>query len=922
MPFPLLATKLYLPSLRPNRVSRPRLLERLNQGLLPGVRLVLVSAPAGFGKTTLASEWARASGLTTAWLSLDEADNDPVRFWHYAVAALQTVEPALGQAMAAALDTPAPPPIESLLALLVNDLIQAPRELLWILDDYYLVENQAIHAGMQFLIDHLPPHVRLALLTRSDPPFQLARRRARAELVELRAGDLRFSEGEAQDFFQHAMRLGLAAEDVAALEERTEGWVAGLQMAALALQSQPGESHRFIAAFTGDDRYIADYLVEEVLDRQPPEVQQFLLRTAVLKRFSAGLCDALIAGQGAERAAGPGSPAARLLDYLDRANLFLVALDNRREWFRYHHLFAQLLRQRAGQVLDAGLLRELYQRAAQWHLSHGDPGEAVEYALAGGETELAASLMEQVAEQMFLIGELTTMQHWAERLPRSVLGHHPSLCVALAWATNATGYVSLCEELIGLAESASHVSVAEFMALDDAARRRLPPEKLGAVVELTVQRARLSMDRGEIAAILDRYAFILDYLVVERNDQPHIFNLPMVLRPPMVFMIAMAHELLGQVEPAVALFEEAADLGERLFNIHIVALALGHLGQIQAALGRLRAAEATFRRDVAYAEKIGEHLSAFFGLAHIGLGGLAYERNELETARRELEQGIRQGKLWNSWELQLPGYEGLIRLALAEGRPELAEAALAGLEALVKTVPAVAGPLAAAWRAQLKPERAAQWAQAAAARLPDAPTAVHALEAVLLARFWLAKGQPAPALELLAAQAASAKQAGQASAWLRLEVLRAVALQAAGQPAEAAVLLASLLEQAENEGYVRTFLDEGEPMAGLLRGCVESGACRGYAVRLLAASGWPAGASAEVPPGSAPAQQAGLPEALSPRELEILRLLAGDASNADIAQRCFITVNTLKKHISSIYGKLGVTTRLQAVQRARLLNLI
>ena len=293
MTSPLLATKLYLPRMRPNRVSRPHLMERLRQGLLPGCQLVLVSAPAGFGKTTLAAEWAHTAGLPAAWLSLDEKDNDPLRFWHYLIAALQTVDPALGQDMDVALDAPAPPPVESLLIFLVNDLIQFRKPLLLLLDDYHLIENRAIHEGLNFLLDHNPPDIHIALLTRADPPLQLARRRARAELVELRAGDLRFTPEETGEFFQHAMRLPLAAQDIIALEQRTEGWVAGLQMAAVAMQGQPADRQTFIAAFTGDDRYIADYLVEEVLQHQTAAVQRFLFKTSILERFCASLCDAL-----------------------------------------------------------------------------------------------------------------------------------------------------------------------------------------------------------------------------------------------------------------------------------------------------------------------------------------------------------------------------------------------------------------------------------------------------------------------------------------------------------------------------------------------------------------------------------------------------------------------------------------------------
>ena len=916
---PLLATKLYLPRERPNRVSRPHLLERLRQGLLPGCQLVLVSAPAGFGKTTLAAEWAYASGLPAAWLSLDEKDNDPLRFWHYLIAALQTVDPALGRDMAVALDAPSPPPVESLLIFLVNDLIQSKKPLLLLLDDYHQIENRAIHEGLNFLLDHNPPDIHIAVMTRADPPLQLARRRARAELVELRAGDLRFTQEETGKFFQNTMRLALGSQDIIALEQRTEGWVAGLQMAAVAMQAQPADRQTFITAFTGDDRYIADYLVEEVLQHQTPEVQRFLLRTSILERFCAPLCDALDEQTAAPLPAnGQEESAAAILDYLDRANLFLVPLDNRREWFRFHHLFAQLLRQRATQMFDPDEMRAFYMRAAHWHQKHDDPVAAVEYALASGDLEMAAGLMEQLVGFLFIRSELTIMGQWAERLPPAVLARHPSLCVALGWAANATGRLDLCEKLIRLVENVAGLTVAEFLEMDDAARRGLPAVQLGMLVELTVMRSRMELDHGRLA-ILETYAQILPYLVAERDQEPYIYNEPWVLRPPMLFMVAMARELQGQAALAIEGFGEAAELAEKLNNIHIVALALGHLGQIQFALGRLRDSEATFRRAVAIASRQGEAISAFFGISYVGLGSLAYERNDLDAAQQALERGIRLGKLWNSWEVQLPGFISQIRLALAREDLEGARQALSGLAELARNVPAVVSPLAEAWQARLwlaegQISRAAAWARTAAADLPGPAADMFVERALGAARVWLAQNKAAQAVEILAAQSAAAEEAGQCSAWLRLDALRAVALDAAGRRDEALAVLGRVLNQAEEEGYTRSILDEGQPMARLLSAALEKGENRPVVVRLLAAFPGPTGADESLPPG--------LAEMLSPRELEVLGLLATDASNADIASQCYITVNTLKKHTASIYGKLGVSSRLQAVQRARLLKLI
>ena len=454
--------------------------------------------------------------------------------------------------------------------------------------------------------------------------------------------------------------------------------------------------------------------------------------------------------------------------------------------------------------------------------------------------------------------------------------------------------------------------------MDDSARRKLPGIQLGMLVELTVMRSRMELDHGRLA-VLDKYAQILPYLVAERNHEPYIYNLPWILRPPMLFMVAMAHEMQGRAADAVSGLEEAGDLAEKLNNIHIVALALGHLGQIQFALGRLRESEGTFRRAVEIAAREGDTISAFFGISYVGLGTLAYERNDLDAARQALERGVKLGRLWNSWEAQLPGYICQIRLALAQGDLEEARLALSGLNELAKNVPAVVSPLAEAWQAQIwlaegQISRAAAWARAAAENLPGPATQVLVERALAVARVWLDQNKAARAVEILSAQSAAAEEAGQCSAWLRLDALRAVALDGSGQRDEALAVLSRVLVQVAEEGYTRTILDEGQAMARLLSAALEKGDNRALVGRLLAAFPRPSGPEETVPTG--------LAEMLTPRELEILRLLATDASNADIAGRCYITVNTLKKHTSSIYGKLGTSTRLQAVQRARQLKLI
>ena len=937
MSSPLLATKIFVPPLWPNRVSRPRLLEKLNEGLRPGCRLILVSAPAGFGKTTLACEWARQTGLPLAWLSLDESDNDAARFWQYAVAALQGIEPTLGVEMSTALQLSQPPPLESLIVGLINDLSVFSRPVLLMLDDYHLVESEAIHRTIGFFLDHQPPHVHLGLLTRADPPLHLARRRARGELCEVRAADLRFAREETRSFFSRTMKLDLTAEDVDALENRTEGWVAGLQMAAIAAQGRT-DTHAFVSAISGDDRYIADYLVEEVLQRQPVKVRDFLLRTSILQRFNAGLCDFLVLGQefGKEGISTPGLPlpsapdSAMVLEYLERSNLFIMPLDNRRTWFRYHHLFAQLLQQRLSQAASPETIHGLYRQASEWHLQNGYLVEAVEYTLAGGDFEEAARLVEQVIGEMFTRGELTTLQRWAELIPARVLATNPRLCVALAWAAISTNHPRLGESLIVLAEKRVGMTVEEFLDLDGAARKQLSAETLGALLEMSVQRTRFAMDRGDFKVISGKFVQVLPYLTAERDRQPFLFNPPSLLRPAMLFMLAAAEEMQGHIRAALPGFEEAARVAMEWNNIQIILLALGHFGQGQVILGDLASAEATFHAVLDGAARWGgEQISAFYAISHVGLGMLAYERNDLQAARPELDRGIALGHVWDSWEALVPGHLGLGMVSLAmEDREGVVRAieVLKGLEKnnLVVVSSAVKAALAQLWLRQGQVDQARAWARQAGYDLDGDLSPIAPDHAMLLARLLLADGAAGRAQRLLENQADQAEAAGYWGVWVRLECLLSLSLAAQGRRQAALDCLLAALERAAPGGFVRLFVDEGPLLGALLaslRPQVQEHHLKAYLDRLLAAFPEPLPGPA-APAVLHPPARGALVEPLSARELEVLEFLAQGVSNAGIAEKAYISVNTVKKHITSIYAKLGVTTRVQAVEKARELNQI
>ena len=458
MPAPLLATKLYLPPLRQRSVPRPRLVERLNDGLAAGTRLTLVSAPAGFGKTTLVSEWVAGCGRPVAWLSLDAADSDPGRFLIYLIAALQTVAPGVGGGVLAVLQSPQPPPIESTLTALLNDVAAIPSHVVLVLDDYHVLDAKPVDEAMTFLVEHLPPQLHLVIATREDPALPLPRLRARGQLTELRGADLRFTPDEASAFLNQVMGLALSAEEVAALDARTEGWIAGLQLAAISLQGH-SDAACFIESFAGSNRFVLDYLLEEVLQRQPERVQTFLLRTSILERLCGPLCDALLLDTS--------TSGQETLDDLDRANLFLIPLDTERHWFRYHHLFADLLRQTRGQrAIEAGSLDEDHIRASEWYETNGFEIEAFEHAAAGHDIERAERLIEGRAMPLHHRGAVVPILHWLESLPTTVLDARPSLWVTYASLLLNWGYSDAIEPKLQAAERALQDAEADDRTRD------------------------------------------------------------------------------------------------------------------------------------------------------------------------------------------------------------------------------------------------------------------------------------------------------------------------------------------------------------------------------------------------------------------------------------------------------------------------
>ena len=605
---PILATKLFIPPSRPRIVTRPRLIDRMNAGLHG--KLTLVSAPAGFGKTTLVGEWLSVGQRPAAWLSLDEADSDIARFLLYLVAALQKIDPGIGKEAAAALQSPQAPPPESILTTLLNDLVEVPDNSVLVLDDYHLVDAEAVDRALAFLLERLPPGMHLVIATREDPNLPLARLRAQGQLNELRAADLRFTTAEAAELFAQGSGFALSPDDIAALDARTEGWIAGLQLAGLALQGAaskqgPRDAGTFIKSFTGSHRFALDYLLEEVLHQQPEGVQAFLLRTSILDRLCGPLCEAVLA-------AAPGS-AAETLAYLERANLFIVPLDDERRWYRYHHLFADALRQRLQQSLASSAgggavsAAELHLRASAWYEGNGLEVEAFHHAAAARDFTRAERLIEGGGMPLYFRGVLIPVLNWLKSLPTEVLDARPILWTAYASATLATGQAEDAKEKLRAAESA-----LEGVPLDGKTR-----DIVGRIAAI---RATLAIGRHEPDAIIAQSRRALEYL-----DPANL-----AYRTSTKWKMGFAYRLQGDLAAAGRAYAEVLSVSQASGNTVFTLMALASLGDIQEVEIELRLAAQTYRSVLDLAGDM--PLPSAIAMAHLGLARICYEWNDLDAA--------------------------------------------------------------------------------------------------------------------------------------------------------------------------------------------------------------------------------------------------------------------------------------------------
>ena len=885
---PLLSTKLHPSQEHPKLVARPRLIESLARD--PGRRLTLLSAPAGFGKTTLLNMWSKSSmggERSVAWLSLDEGDNDPVRFLSYLVAALRIVEEGIGEGVLVALRSPEPPRIEALMGTLINEMAALPGELDLILDDYHVIDSEGVHQTVSFLLEHLPEGAHFVVSGRVDPPLPLARLRARGQMAELGAADLAFTPEEAAAFLKEVMGLDLSAEDVAKLEERTEGWIAGLQLAALSMRDRKDLSG-FVETFSGSHRDVLDYLAEEVLERQPGHVRAFLLETSVLDDLTGPLCDALTGR----------SDGQTMLERLERENLFVVALDDERRWYRYHRLFADFLRARLGRESPEHM-SELHLSASNWSEQNGGLSSAIEHALSADDHERAARLMERGIGQTWYRGEVATLLGWLGKLSEVAMHDRPLLLIWYAAALLLTGGRDGIESLLEEAESTVRAEAVDSQhVLATAASVRSQHTRRLGDAEDAVKHARRALA-----------------LLPEDNLNP---------RPFAALCLAQAYEASGDLEAAIAAFAEAGALAQVAGHDYIALSAMASEAHLQLARGSLRKADDVLRRALRFAAEWGSELMPAVGSLRIGMGELLYERGDLDAAERHLTEGAELAGRTGDVEILMWGHVAVSQVRLARGDAVGALAVAREAERVAKSSGADQAIVdAAVWKARLHLARddlaAASSEQERAAGVGEIRRYSWELERMVLARLLVARNEPDEALRLLTRLHETAKTAGRT---IEVLALQALALRAKGEKERAVSTLAQALVLAEPEGYVRTFVDEGPPMAELLSEALEARQRdrlnppipAHYLRKLLAAL--------ERDASEAASPVAKLPEPLTEREMEVLHLVAAGKANRRIASELFVSVGTVKTHINNLYRKLEAHSRTQALARARELELL
>ncbi len=918
LPDSLLRTKLTIPPHRSGFISRPRLIDTLNAGLDNGVRLYLISAPAGSGKSTLASEWvagccadsASSPGgpaIRFAWLSLDPADNQPQRFWLYLISALQMILPEVGQAEQRILTFPEAPPIESLLTSLLNQIGARPERVVLILDDYHWMVEPSIHEGITFILEYMPANLQLCMTTRADPPLPLSRLRVRHQLLEIRAVDLLFTLSESEMLINEVMGLGLSAKDLAVLEDRTEGWAAGIQLATILLTDerrkagteQAGERlSALVTRLSGKQHLIADYLMDEVLSRQSTEVQRFLLVSSVLDELCAPLCDALMGKEEGE----PGAQA--ILETLERTNLFLIPLDEEHTWFRYHHLFADALRIRSERT-QPGAAKSLHQRASQWYEQNGQAEKAIEHALAAEDPYRAADLIEENVSTFTRQGRYAMLLHWLEKIPIQMIHAHPLLGIARGQVLALSGKLADAQQQLQAIE-------ADY----ESGANPLPPGLLGKIAAV---RASVAIHKADPASAKEQAQRAIDLL-------PHgDASLASVM-----LIYGLAAQIAADIPISIQWLSQAAEEARQNNDLNTRLMALASLSVGLTMQGKLHQVETVCQEAL---DEVNDQLGAgdwplpTLAMIYHRLGNIALEWYNLAGAEQAFTRALRIAENSSYLSVVVNAYGGLSGLRSSQGKY------LQAIELVEKGMRAIHGQESTIYLELCQALRAEYWVRAgnltaarrwAEERNLSAGRAIDYTgqgELYALARLWIAEGRADEADTIASRLVAVSESSGETGRTIGYLVLQALARQRAGRVDLAAQSLERALILGEPEGYTRSFLDERDQLVDLLQRLVRQKSKASVYARLLLSKLVP-GSLPELPPTSATPAQTRLIEPLTDRELAVLSQVAAGRSNQEIAELLVISLGTVKAHIYHITAKLGARSRTEAVVRARKAGLI
>jgi len=922
MTSPVLVTKLFIPAARPELVPRPRLTEQLRAGL--DRKLTLISAPAGFGKTTLVAKLLKNiqgesptgnQSYQIAWLSLDENDNDDTRFLIYFVTALNQLDgmkTTVGNEALGLLQSPQPPPAETILTSLINEIAAIPDKIIFILDDFHLIETQSIYDALGFVLENLPPQLHLVIATREDPLLPLSRLRARNQLTELRAADLRFTSSETAEFLNQVMGLNLLPDDIAALEKRTEGWIAGLQLAAISLQGN-ADTSRLIRSFTGSNRLVLDYLIEEVLEQQSKSVQEFLLQTSMLNRLTGSLCDVLTGQDNGQQ----------VLETLERANLFIVPLDNERRWYRYHHLFADLLSQRLNQI-HPDQVKLLHQQACKWYKQHGYMDEAIEHALIIQDFDCAVHLIEEYVDTLWQQGAHRKLPRLFASVPIELILAKPQLCVYQAWYAFISGQQELTERCLQIAEHALSTHT------DNLTQSGMQEQDSPTASKMSQLQGRISAIRAFIASFQGNVTELIHHAHQALETLPEQDR---NWRSITAITLGDVYGFKGNMTAAYEARLEAYKASKAAGDIYNTMLASSKLTITMIEQGRLQNTIEFCQDQIQTAAEFGFSKSPLCGFLWVLLGETYAELNELDQGLDLALTGINITEQTGNLVFVGWGHISLIRILFSRGDYAAVEENIQKIKSMSQdsNVPAWIVGLMATWQVRLwlaqgKLEAAYQWV-----KTRDLSTNIESpplqeidyfslFEYIALARILIAQDKLDESIRLLQHLLLTADKGNRIASMLEILILQALAFQKQGETDQSMLALERSLKLAESQGFIRIFVDEGSPMARLLYEALSREIAPDYVQQLLRAfpAEEPEKTGSLKPQGS----DSELIEPLSERELEILQLIAEGLSNPEIGARLYLSLNTVKAHTRNIYGKLGVNSRTQAAARARALGLL